>query len=165
MLRREGPGGQRLREGLFEERLAERPAELRRLQEVLEPRHVAREALDLLRGLEQPPELLADLLQQGAGAAEMLGDRALAGVEPVLDAADARLDGAAKLVEPAIDRLRRLARPRRLGEQPVEARGRLARPGEDQQDGGGPDGRGHEGDPDEDGRRAHGYSVEGPRDK
>ena len=61
MLRRERAGRQRLREGLLEEHLAERPAQLRRLQQVLEARDVAGELLDLLRGLVQAAELLADL--------------------------------------------------------------------------------------------------------
>ena len=60
------PLRQHLRERLLEERLAERPAQLRRLQQVLEPRHVAGELLDLLRGLVDPAHLLADVLQAGA---------------------------------------------------------------------------------------------------
>ena len=56
MLRRERAGRQDLRERLLEEHLAERAAQLRRLQEVLEPRDVARELLDLLGGLVQAPE-------------------------------------------------------------------------------------------------------------
>ena len=101
-----GAGRQHLRQRLLEEHLAERPAQLRGLQQVLEPRDVPGELLDLLRGLVEPAHLLADVLQQVAGLAQVLRQALLPRRQALLDARDAVLDAPAQLLEAPVHGLR-----------------------------------------------------------
>ena len=165
MLCRKGPRRQRLLERLFEEHLAERAAQLRRLEQVLEARDLARQLLDPLRGLVQPSELLADFLEQAARAPEMFGDRLLPGVEALLDASDPGLHPAAQLLEPPVDGLRGLAGARRLGEDLVEPRPRLLRPRQEQRRRSDPQHEDRERQTDEDGSGGHRLQDSPGKDK
>ena len=99
-------------------------AHLRRLQQVLEPRHVPGELLDLLRRLEDPSHLFSNV-------AERVRHVLLALREPGLDRRDPLADGAPELVDPPVHGLRRPAHRRELDEQGIQPRVRLAGPQED----------------------------------
>ena len=165
VLRREGSGRQHLGQRLLEEHLAERSAQLRRLQQVLEPRDLARELLDPLRGLVQPSEPLPHLLEQVAGAAEVLRDALLPRVQALLDAPDAGLHAPAQLLEAPIHGLRGLTGPGRLGEDLVEPGPRLPGAGQEEVDRGRSEREDRERQADEDGSGGHRLQDSPGKDK